>query len=157
MEDPRVKQLLDKYWDGTTTLAEESDLRSYFASEQVSPAFDSFRPLFQFFSEEGTVQMGDIAPPEAKNEIGQTRVRSMRWLMHAAAAVLFLFGLFFIGKKSVSTQPDLYAYEDTYENPELAYAEFKRAMYLVSSKMNKGMTAATSTLQKMQPLDNILN
>ena len=50
-----------------------------------------------------------------------------------------------------------YAYNDTFENPEEAYAEFKKAMAYVSNKMNKGMDTAAKGINKVETLTEILN
>lgn len=52
MEDKKIKQLLDSYFEGTTSLPEEQYLRDYFRQESIDPEFELYRPMFQFFSEE---------------------------------------------------------------------------------------------------------
>lgn len=52
MERVKIENLLNKYMEAETTLAEEKELRAYFASEQVAPAFADYQSLFGFYAEE---------------------------------------------------------------------------------------------------------
>ncbi|WPP51538.1 HEAT repeat domain-containing protein [Catalinimonas niigatensis] len=47
MEVQEIKQLLEKYYEGETSLAEEAQLRSLFASEEVSDELKKEFPFFQ--------------------------------------------------------------------------------------------------------------
>jgi len=46
MELDRVEQLLEKYYEATTTVAEEDVLRAYFTQEDVAPHLQMHAPLF---------------------------------------------------------------------------------------------------------------
>ena len=41
--------LLEKYWEGETTINEEAVLKAYFKSEQIADQHQEFAPLFAFF------------------------------------------------------------------------------------------------------------
>ena len=156
MEDHKIKDLLDRYWEGDTTLEEERELRSYFASSQVSEEFLPFKSLFAFYEEAQHLQMqGEIKTPTQERNVGKTI--NMRWLINVAASIAIFIAMFYINKKSKSDLPQQYALQDTYENPEEAYAEVKKALLFVSAKMNKGVNTAARGLEKMEPLDEILN
>lgn len=156
MEDHKVRTLLDKYWEGETSLEEEQNLRSYFASSQVADEFMPFSALFCFYQEAQQVKMDrKIKAPDLPQVLGKTV--SMRWVINVAASVAIFIAMFFINKQSKSPQIDQYAYQDTYQDPQQAYDEVKRALLFVSAKMNKGVNTAAHSLEKMQPLGDILN
>jgi hypothetical protein len=46
MQYDTINSLLDRYWDGDTTLEEERQIRAYFASGQVDERLRSVAPLF---------------------------------------------------------------------------------------------------------------
>lgn len=51
-----IQILLDRYWEGETTLEEERRLKTYFASGEVDERLIAFAPLFQALREEQSVQ-----------------------------------------------------------------------------------------------------
>jgi len=155
MDEDKIRELLDKYWEGDTSLEEEQELKSYFASSQVSDEFAPFTPLFLFFEEEKRIEMeSPVAHPPVEKKGGN--IISIKWLINIAASVAVVVAMFFIVRNFSPQQPDQYAFEDTYESPEEAYAEVKKALLYVSSKMNKGVSTAAHSLEKMEPLDEII-
>ncbi len=159
MEDHRIDELLSKYWEGETSLQEEQFLQQYFSSGSVREEHEAFAPLFQFFSHAREDEMKtEIEIPVMEKKEARTRsLPSLNWIVGIAASLVLLLGIFFSSRNDDTLTQEEFVYEDTYESPELAYEEFKKAMYMVSSKMNKGMSTAASTLEKMEPLDEILN
>ena len=162
MSDLEVRSLLNKYWDGETSLEEEAQLRQYFIHDQVADEFAPYRALFTFFDASANLQMeADIAQPQLGSphaNQGKTIVRKMNWITSAAAAVILAIGLFYINLQLIPTPTiDAFAYEDTYEDPQVAYAEFKRMMGYVSGKMNKGVYKANKGINKIETLTDIIN
>ncbi|NND34313.1 MAG: hypothetical protein HKN76_17145 [Saprospiraceae bacterium] len=156
MEDHKIKGLLDKYWEGETTLEEERELKSYFASSQVADEFLPFSPLFAFYEEAQHVEMQrEIKAPTPVSGGGKTV--NLRWLINIAASIAIFIAMFYINKNSKSNMPEQYAYHDTYQSPEEAYDEVKKVLLFVSAKMNKGVNTAAKGLEKMEPLHEILN
>lgn len=47
-----IKTLLDKYFEGETSIQEERDLQKYFSSSNISPKYLKYAPMFRFFEEE---------------------------------------------------------------------------------------------------------
>lgn len=156
METDKINALLDKYWAGESSLEEEHILRAYFSSDTVDPALDSMRPLFRFYQERKHVKMAEDVSftPRVRPTVP---VHNLRWLINVAATVLVFIGLFFANRYQDERSKNTYVYVDTYDDPEVAYQEVKEALRFVSSKMNKGLTRADQSLNKMEPLDNILN
>ena len=66
------------------------------------------------------------------------RTISMRWISSIAASVVLIISVaVFINSRANQRE---YAFqEDTYDNPQDAYAETQRALKFFSSKMNKGL------------------
>lgn len=156
METDKINALLDKYWAGESSLEEEHILRAYFSSDSVDPALDSMRPLFSFYEERKHVRMAEDVSftPQVRPT---APVYNLRWLINVAATVLVFIGLFFANRYQDERSKNTYVYVDTYDDPEVAYREVKEALRFVSIKINKGLTKADQSLNKMEPLDNILN
>lgn len=47
-----IAKLLDKYFEGETSIQEERDLQKYFSSKEVAPEYLKYAPMFKFFEEE---------------------------------------------------------------------------------------------------------
>ena len=52
MDYKYINQLLNKYWEGATTLEEENILRSFFSQKDVPGSLIQFRPLFVYEQED---------------------------------------------------------------------------------------------------------
>ena len=159
MNDKEIRSLLDKYWEGESSLEEESLLRDYFTTGEVADEFISFRPLFTFFSAARSVKMnGKVAHlPGQEKEKGEAKIRTITWLKRVAAAIILAIGIFFISRKMQAPVISAHAYQDTYDDPEMAYQEFKKAMLYMSGKINKGVNTASQGINKMEPLVEIIN
>jgi hypothetical protein len=48
----RINELLERYFKGETTLAEENELKQYFANGNIAPEHKPYSALFQAFSNE---------------------------------------------------------------------------------------------------------
>jgi len=49
MDYRKIDNILNKYFEGTSTLEEEKLLRQYFASGHVAEAHQAYKPMFQYF------------------------------------------------------------------------------------------------------------
>lgn len=125
MELDRIEQLLDRYFEGMTTLAEEKALKKYFAAGKVAPHLESYASLFNAFAEAKEEKFtGEIKLPEERP--------LLRWIPLAAGFAIVI-GVFF-------TYNDSKAQHDygTYKDPEIAALKAKQTLYMVSSFIDKG-------------------
>ncbi|SFW56478.1 hypothetical protein SAMN02927921_02351 [Sinomicrobium oceani] len=120
MELDRIEKLVDKYFEGTTTVAEEKALRTYFSQHEVAPHLAAYQPMFRFFSE------AKKETSEKDIRIHPRRKRSYTWLS-VAATVAIALGLWFSNKPSAKDEEAL-----------LAYHETMQALYMVGENLNKG-------------------
>lgn len=99
MNEQKIHELLQRYFDGATSLDEERELQRYFSGKEIPDPLMAYRHLFAFFAEERAVQ-----PPAQKPAARTIRVN---WAIiagiAASIAILFLVGL-------PKTQHDQYAY-----------------------------------------------
>ncbi len=112
----RLTLLLDKYYSGETTLAEERELKSLLKKSDA-PEFEK-----KFFS--GIQTMGDAEPTALK--LPKTRVKSISWWQYAAVIVFFLIGGYWI-----------YSKEQRHAEKE-AYEKVMQAFQLIQNNMEKG-------------------
>ena len=122
-----IEKLLEKYDNGETTLKEEQQLKAYFAQDKVAPHLESYKVMFQYFSETKQEHYSKDVPLKTKT------YNLYRWISVAAVAVIML---------TVFTQFDQKkTLEDLNSEELLAYNQTIEALNLVSSKFNKGATS----------------
>ncbi|NDV43982.1 hypothetical protein [Flagellimonas sediminis] len=117
MELGNIEKILEKYFEATTTVAEERKLREYFAQDSIAPHLEQYRPMFNYFSiakEERYTKQVPLKP----------RVNYYKWLSVAAAVVL-TFGIYF-GKQYQERKDAEYAYQETKKAFELLAENFGR-------------------------------
>ncbi|WP_299677912.1 hypothetical protein [uncultured Dokdonia sp.] len=87
MESNKVEQLLEAYFEGATTLAQEKQLRMYFTSDHVAPHLESYRDMFTAFAfaSQETYDI-PIHLPKQKKPV-------LRWISGVAAVVILTIGI----------------------------------------------------------------
>lgn len=154
-----MKALIEKYFEGESTLEEEASLRAYFNGGKVDEELEQYQPLFQHFSAVNEQQLSadfdeslfeKLEASEAK--IVKMPVWSKQLLRIAAVGIVLVFSAIFL-QKSSSTQAqeasiDWSKYE--IQDEALAYEETVKALKLLSSKLNKGSKKATEEIGKIE-------
>ena len=127
----KIEIILEKYFQGETSIAEEKELRSYFSSQDVAPHLEQYKAMFGYFTQ--------AKKQEFVQEIPQiTKKRNVMWLSVAASAVVLLgIATFFMinNDELVNRKNEL----GTYKSPEMAFKETQKALALLSSNVNIGM------------------
>ena len=73
MELNRIENILEKYFQGETTIAEEKELKDYFSSPNVAQHLEHYKPMFGYFSQ--------AKEQKSTYEIPlQTKKRNVAWL-----------------------------------------------------------------------------
>ena len=123
MELDRIEQLLEKYFEATSTVAEEEVLRSYFLSDNVATHLEQYTPMFNYFSQ---------AKDERYTKQVQVNPRKniYKWAS-IAAVVVFMVGIYF--NSSTVSSDNL---EEVYTAEEIASAQ--EAFALLAMNFNKG-------------------
>ncbi|MFN7044392.1 MAG: hypothetical protein ACK4M1_04280 [Flavobacterium sp.] len=129
MELKLVEQLLEKYFQGATTIAEEKQLKAYFSSNDVAPHLAKYQSLFGYFETQKGTQFEQNLPLQPRKQ------NTVKWIGIAASfVVLFRLATFYF-------YPSEPKHEDlgTYDNPEEAFAATQKALLMVSEQVNIGM------------------
>ncbi|MFV8442639.1 hypothetical protein [Flavobacterium sp. LB2P44] len=139
MELYKVEQLLEKYFDGETTIQEERDLQDYFLSEDVAPHLAAYKLLFEHFAATRAQQFEqEMLPFEGQRIPHRDRKQNVVWLS-IAASVAILLGVgsyvFYNSESVVSQSKDL----GTYDDPKVALKATQKALSLLSNKVNVGI------------------
>lgn len=145
MKEREVKQLLDRYYDGNSTIEEERLLKEYFGGRDVVEELLGEQEIFLYYSRESGSVIPDPSPDfekrisaaidrEEKREKALSRRRLYVALSGMAAAILILAAAYFF----VERRPGI---RDTYSDPQVAYAEAMKILFSVSVRMNEGTKA----------------
>ena len=129
MELKLVEQLLEKYFQAETTIAEEKQLKAYFSSNDVAPHLAKYQSLFGYFETQKGTQFEQKLPLQSRKQ------NTVKWIGIAASFVV-LFGL-----ATFYFYPSEPKHEDlgTYDNPVEAIAATQKALLMVSEQVNIGM------------------
>jgi hypothetical protein len=168
MSTKEIQSLLDKYFEGESSLAEEQRLRTYFNEGDVDPDLKPFQPLFQYLHVAGEDQLSEgfetdllqkIQPDSAANGARIRFLSTGMWRAVAAAVALLIVALVFFPKlnpntdEAVAQQIDWEQWE--VENEEEAYEKTLAALKLLSSKMNGGAKTATGSISSIEKASDI--
>jgi len=142
METKKVKQLLQRYFNGESTLTEERLLESYFQSGNVADELKEYTGFFSGItglseSERDVELEGEIMDFILKKEPREKQKTRWLWQMVtgiAASIIIVLGGILFY-------QHEKEPFKDTFDNPEIAYAYAEQTLGYVSAKYNKGLSA----------------
>lgn len=122
--DKTIEQLLEKYFEAETTVAEEEQLRNYFNTKEVAPHLVQYQSMFNYFSIAKEEQYTKQVPLKTRKKI------NFGW-MSTAAAVLIAFGIYFGNYQIEQRKTEL-------EQAEYAYQETKKALDLLATHFGKG-------------------
>lgn len=143
MDYERIKSLLEKYWSCETTLEEEEYLRKQLSRDDLPPDLKEFAALFRYFKAQKDVKTQEgfedriIVTLTNKNRSGKRRYLSI--VYKVAAAVILLLFVITIHQRFITVRDKATTLvQDTFEDPEKALEETKKALMLVSEKWNKG-------------------
>lgn len=131
MELHKIKNLLEEYFEGRTTLEEEKILKNYFSQSDVSPDLEKYKPIFKVFENEKAIKS------EKEFHIIDEKPLKMRPWWYSVAALLVLalaVGGFYLSQPQISNQE---------KEALAAFEKSKEAMQLLSQNFNKGTEQLT--------------
>jgi len=126
-----IEKLIDKYFEGETSIVEENELKDYFSFSDVAQHLKQYQPIFGYFSQAKEQQFTQEIPLKTKKR------NVVIWLSIAASVVVMLgvgTMMYFENNKSeqfVACTPE--------DNPELAFEQTQKALALVSEHLNTGI------------------
>jgi hypothetical protein len=132
MELDKIDVILEKYFQGETSISEENELKDYFSSSNIAPHLEQYKPMFSYFGLEKE-QAFEKEIPVLVNK------RYVAWVS-IAASIVILFGIItfvFTGDKVLSKELG------TYDDPEVALKETQKALAMLSGHVNVGIESVT--------------
>lgn len=146
MELDRIEILIEKYFQGETSIAEEKELKNYFSSSDVAQHLEQYKPMFGYFSQAKQEQF------TAKVTLTPKKRNYTIWLSIAASVVVMLGVSFYVYNNSfASSNEDL----GTFDSPEMAFKETQKALDLLSKHVNTGIESMSYINEYQQSKDKI--
>jgi hypothetical protein len=151
MDLNRVEILLERYWNCASTVEEEKELKSLLNSADVPDNLKDSAALFKYFEQQKKATLDEKFDQIIVDKINSQHSPIVRKLnrnfqnyMKVAAAVLVILAASFIFRMEFweGEKPKMLLVEDTFQTPEEAYAETKKAFMLIAEKMNSGRKQA---------------
>ena len=138
MEYKELESLLDKYFEGETTLVEEQQIVKFFEKNTELPEkYNQIKAMFEFFKAEKESKADfDI---ESTTNKKTTKIRTLYYQLIAVAAIILIVISIFTNTDN-SEEKKVYAYINgkPIMNEQVAEMEAKRALLLISSNFNQG-------------------
>lgn len=150
-----VDVILEKYWNGETSVQEENVLKAYFKSGKVSNNHLAFADLFSFFDEQAQITFDDSRSKDDKKESPKTgqiiSIFYKKWGYAAAAAsVLIIASVFVIKNFNTETTQPSYTSVHEIEDPEEALRVTKEALAMVSKKFRKSQESIKENMGALE-------
>lgn len=144
MDYNKIEILLEKYFQGETSLAEEKELRSYFSSSNVAPHLEQYKAMFGYFSQAKLDQYTKDFPPQKVS-------KKAMWISIVASTVILL-GMFTFYMNSIQTK-EVQNELGSYDNPQEAFKQTQKALALLSQNVNIGI----ESVKYVQEYENAKN
>ncbi|MBN1198591.1 MAG: hypothetical protein JXA23_04495 [Bacteroidales bacterium] len=143
MTTKEIEALLAKYYEGETSLMEEHLLKEFFQGDTIPAHLQEHKSVFNFYSAQAKTEVSLRFDASLQDRIGRGRIVTMNparkrlaYSLSLAASIALIAGLITLFKLGVFTPSQPYG---TITDPQLAYAEARSALYLVSSNLNSGL------------------
>jgi hypothetical protein len=165
MNTTGIEELLEKYYEGLTSLEEETQLMEFFLGSDIPPRLAVHAEHFRYLHLSGKEEIGDpefVSKVLDRLEISGTSSlgsNSRRWIYvtSLAATLLLLAGILFTFRYDIVSKLTAKRLSEQYTSPETAYAEATKALLLVSVNFNAGLdqisgiTKFNKGLESMEP------
>lgn len=151
MELDRTEILIEKYFQGVTSIAEENELRNYFSSSDVAQHLEHYKPMFGYFALAKEQEFKQEIPLKSKKH-------KVAWLSIAASIVVLLgIGTYVYYNYDNAKMNRELAERDlgTYDDPVVAFNETQKALALLSNQVNVGVESV-EYIQEYQNSKNLI-
>jgi len=137
MELINIENLIEKYFEGKTTLSEESTLHEYFITNKVPQHLEPYQDLFGYF------EIKKLEVTKKPIKLSKSFKLPYKWLS-IAAMLIFVVGIYIIRQEQ--TKPTEAQLLNDYKTTQ-------QALQLISKNLNRGAFA----MAQLQEFDKTKN
>ena len=150
MDLTKIEALLKQYWEGGTTVEEEEELKAFFAQEMIPEHLRVYAPLFRYLGEQKlktAPHVENLPPLELNNSSiekdGEKQVEMVSWVAQtakvAAVGLVLAVATYLVREEYLNNRQQVQPMvADTFEDPQKAFEETKKALMLISKNFGKG-------------------
>lgn len=137
----KIEELLAKYWECETSLEEEKALREFFQGGQIPESLKETSALFQYFREQQKKALNDVTfEGQVMNHIKPVKSKGVSRMLYnsmriAAGLLVLMTAIWFVRTEIRKTIPQEVI--DTYDDPQLAFEETKKALLIISRSFGR--------------------
>ena len=141
MDLNKIDALLERYWNGETSLEEEEQLRDYFRRDGIPEQYRETASLFRYFDGQKKKSLGDasfdatVLAKTAAPKRGKLVSLVYNAMRIAAGVAVLMMAVWFIRREVRETTPPEIV--DTYDDPKLALEETKKAFLMISKSFGR--------------------
>ena len=126
LKEKQARELLDKYFEGETSCAEEQQLRSFFTQVRLPEDLVDYRPIFGYLDEESR----KAAPRKSSKAV---RIRFVYYAVSGvAASILILLGIFTFNRHTGQEMNSAYINGEKYTDIQIVHQQARAALAEVS-------------------------
>lgn len=152
MNTEQKKILINKYFDGETSLEEETELKRYFAQSHLENKSENTGIILNYFENERKTNFNGkirFLETEENNRIRLFSKFSYSITAIAAALIIFFSIIVFSNIDKINNS-------DTFDDPKQAFSAYQSAMFLMYENLNEGINELES-LEIIQEVNNEIN
>jgi hypothetical protein len=141
MDYKHIESLLNKYWNCETSLEEEQQLREYFRNTDVPDQWKETANLFRYFDQhKKNVIRDESFDNNVLQTVRNTKPKGTTRLLYntmriAAGVAVLLMAVWFVRNEVRKSTPQEIV--DTYDDPQLAFEETKKALMMISKSFGQ--------------------
>jgi len=165
MNYDHIAKILEKYFEGHTTLEEEAELSAFFRKGDLPAEWRPYQAIFQFRDAAATISMPSKLEEAIEQDIDHlaatavSRLPRRSFLRYAAAIAVLLIGLAgWLQQEpvaSASAAIDWSKYEP--ESPEAAAVAYQNALRQLSKAMHAGASSAAQNVKRIEPVGHFFD
>lgn len=164
METNNIKNLLEKFYRGETSLEEEKALKNFLLQDNVHDEFLSDQKIFRALNEtsvevpiESSKAIESLIDSFEEEESSDRKIKTLNiryWAIGVAASLALILG---VRQFQKSQQAESELYTDTYKNPDDAYRATMDALQLFSENFSKGTESVEKANAQLEKAQEIIN
>ena len=146
MQTDELKYLIEKFFNGETSVDEERQLKAYFSGGNIPGKFQEVKDYFAALQQEKEPELGEDFDKNffEKLEENSPKIKAgKRWLYSVVSAAAIILLLIWFGTKIFGTKEEY----GTIDDPVLAFNETRKALDMASVEMSKGLTPTEQTVK----------
>ncbi len=159
METKKFNELISKYWEGTSSLEEEFQLRTFLKTNKGASEHPEEAAIFGFFGKQMEIESSITEFPVEKIDTPKViTLNRLHFVRNIAAALLFILCGYFVFQ-NISSPPEKNQLAENWrevEDPKEALKITKEALAFLSNKVDKSERLLKNNIAKLS-INKILN